>query len=307
MDIIIRNVVKKYRGGVHALRGLSVDIPTGMFGLLGANGAGKTTLMRIIAGILRPSSGGVTVGEWDLKRDADRRAVKSVLGYLPQDLGLYPDLTARGFLDYVAILKGLDDAGARRRRVEELLETTGLHEMADRRLKTYSGGMRRRVGIAQALLNDPMVLVVDEPTAGLDPEERVRFRNMLAHLGGERTVLLSTHIVEDVAQTCRNLAVLNAGLLLFAGTTDDLVARAAGCVWLATTDGEPPDDDVTIAATMNLGHAVQYRVVGERPRTGEVVPAAPNLEDGYLALVRESRRAADACDVSGSQCRVLTG
>src|SRR5262249_36988107 len=154
--------------------------PSGMFGLLGPNGAGKTTLMRILAGILRPTSGAIQIGDWDATTDAGRTAVKRVLGYLPQELGMYPDLSAREFLDYIAILKGLDQTRGRRRRVDELLETVVLADLAGRKLKTYSGGMKRRVGIAQALLNDPSLLIVDEPTAGLDPEERIRFRTLLA-------------------------------------------------------------------------------------------------------------------------------
>src|SRR5205814_315692 len=158
---------KSFRGGVTALDALSLEIPTGMFGLLGSNGAGKTTLMRILAGLLRPTSGGVIAGGHDLSAKAGRQALKTELGYLPQDLGLYPDLTARQFLDYVALLKGIDDTGDRRRRVGELLELVALADVGDRRLKGFSGGMRRRMGIAQALLNDPKLLIVDEPTAGL--------------------------------------------------------------------------------------------------------------------------------------------
>src|SRR4051812_20021981 len=165
-----------------------------MFGLLGANGAGKTTLMRILAGLLRPSQGRVLVGDHDLGTAAGRTAVKRTLGYLPQDLGVYPDLSAAEFLDYIGLLKGLADRRARHARVAELLDLVGLADVAGRKLKGFSGGMRRRVGIAQALLNDPRLLIVDEPTAGLDPEERIRFRTLLVGLAGERTILLSTHI-----------------------------------------------------------------------------------------------------------------
>jgi ABC-2 type transport system ATP-binding protein len=208
MNIEINDLSKVYRGGVQALNAIDMTIPGGMFGLLGPNGAGKTTLMRILAGILRPSSGTIHIGEFDIHTERGRTSVKRILGYLPQDLGMYPDLSAREFLDYVGILKGMDNRKARRQRVEELLETVSLTNVANRKLKTYSGGMKRRVGIAQALLNDPKLLIVDEPTAGLDPEERIRFRNLLSDLGGDRTVLLSTHIVEDIAQTCRNLAIM---------------------------------------------------------------------------------------------------
>ena len=207
MDIQITGLHQRF-GRVVALDSVDLSIPGGMYGLLGTNGAGKTTLMRIIAGVLAPTAGQVRVGGHDLTTRKGRVAVRRRLGYLPQDLGLYPDLSAREFLDYVGLLKGLDETAARRRQVGELLELVGLADVADRRLKGFSGGMRRRVGIAQALLGDPALLVVDEPTAGLDPEERVRFRTLLGSLAGERTVLLSTHIVEDVAQTCRQAAVL---------------------------------------------------------------------------------------------------
>src|SRR5215831_15608576 len=211
MDITMAGLRKVYRGKVEALRGVDLEIGPGMFGLLGPNGAGKTTLMRILAGILLPTGGTVTVGGHDLRTESGRKAVKRLLGYLPQELGVYPDLSAREFLDYIAILKGLDDSKARKARVSALLQTVGLADVADRKLKTFSGGMKRRAGIAQALLNDPRLLIVDEPTAGLDPEERIRFRNLLAELGGDRTVLLSTHIVEDIAQTSRDLAVMHLG------------------------------------------------------------------------------------------------
>jgi ABC-2 type transport system ATP-binding protein len=194
MQVTIARLTKLYGRATPALNEVDLTIPTGMFGLLGPNGAGKTTLMRILAGILRPTSGTVWVGAHDASTERGRQAVKHILGYLPQELGLYPDLTAWEFLDYIAILKGLADRNARQHRVNELLETVGLADVAERKLKGFSGGMKRRVGIAQALLNDPRLLIVDEPTAGLDPEERIRFRNILAALAGDRTVILSTHI-----------------------------------------------------------------------------------------------------------------
>ncbi len=289
MQITIQHLSKVYGRNVRALDEVDLAIERGMFGLLGPNGAGKMTLMRILAGILHPTGGSVRIGEWDATTERGRTAVKRVLGYLPQELGVYPDLSARQFLDYIGILKGLDDGRARRRRVSELLETAGLSDVADRKLKTFSGGMKRRVGIAQALLNDPQLLIVDEPTAGLDPEERIRFRNLLSELGGERTVLLSTHIVEDVAQTCRDLAVLSAGRILFQGTAADLVAAARGSVWTVTTDGEKPAGDLTVVSTLHLGNAVQYRVVGAPATTAHATPTEPSLEDGYVTLMRDRR------------------
>ena len=264
MDIDIQNVTRTFRGGVTALDDLTLHIPTGMFGLLGSNGAGKTTLMRILAGLLRPTAGRVVAGGHELATKSGRQAVKTELGYLPQDLGLYPDLTARQFLDYVALLKGLDHT-------------------ADRRLKGFSGGMRRRMGIAQALLNDPRLLIVDEPTAGLDPEERIRFRTLLSQLPGARTVLLSTHIVEDVAQTCRQVAILSRGQVRFRGTVDEVMAYAHGRVWSVTTRDSGPPPGVVVSA---LAHedGTRYRVVSDARPTEDAAPLEPTLEDGYLAL-----------------------
>lgn len=289
MQIDIEHLNKIYRGGVHAITDLNLVIPSGMFGLLGPNGAGKTTLMRILAGILRPTSGTIQAGEYDGNTERGRTAIKRVLGYLPQDLGVYPDLSAREFLDYVGILKGMDERKVRQGRVEELLEVVSLSDVANRKLKTFSGGMKRRVGIAQALLNDPRLLIVDEPTAGLDPEERIRFRNLLSDLGGDRIVLLSTHIVEDIAQTCRRLAIMNKGHMLFQGTTEELTNEARGKVWIVTTSGLKPEGDITVVSTMNMGTTIQYRVVGDLNTINGAVPTEPSLEDSYVWLMREKR------------------
>ena len=290
MKIHVQELNKVYRGGVHALNNVNLTIAGGMFGLLGPNGAGKTTLMRILAGILYPTNGVLYVGENDCTTERGRNAVKQVLGYLPQELGIYPDLNAREFLDYIGILKGLDNRRERRKRVDELLEIVSLHDVASRKLKTYSGGMKRRVGIAQALLNDPALLIVDEPTAGLDPEERIRFRNLLSDLAGNRTVLLSTHIVEDVAQTCQNLAVMKNGHVVFQGSTATLLQETHEKVWIVTTNGEKPQGDVTVVSTMHVGNAVQYRVVGELEGQQSAVPTEPGLEDAYVWLMREQRK-----------------
>jgi ABC-type multidrug transport system ATPase subunit len=283
MRIEISGLTKTYRGGVAALDGLDLSVPTGMFGLLGANGAGKTTLMRILAGIARPSAGRVTVGGHDLATSAGRTAVQRELGYLPQDLGVYPDLTARQFLDYVALLKGMDDRGLRRRRISELLEVVALTAEADRRLRGFSGGMRQRVGIAQALLADPRLLIVDEPTAGLDPEERIRFRTLLSQFAGARTVLLSTHIVDDIAQTCREVAVLAKGRLIFRGTVEELIRRAEGQVWSVVTDGPPPAEG-TVVSALPHEEGMRYRIVAGTAPNPRARPVEPGLEDGYLAV-----------------------
>jgi ABC-type multidrug transport system ATPase subunit len=289
--IEIAGLTKTYGRGAkaaQALRGVDLQIPSGMFGLLGPNGAGKTTLMRILAGIVHPSRGAVRVAGHDLATDSGRRAAKAILGYLPQELGMYPELTAAQFVDYMAILKGLDDPRQRARRVAEVLEMVALQDAADRRIKGFSGGMKRRVGIAQALVNDPRVLIVDEPTAGLDPEERIRFRNLLVSLAADRTVILSTHIVEDIGQTCRDIAVLAKGKALFRGSPAELTNAAAGHVWTAMADRPvEPGPDLTIVSMLHLSDGVQYRLVGpsaDGHPTAE--PARPSLEDGYVWLMK---------------------
>jgi len=289
--ITVSNLTKTYKGNVQALRGVDLEIENGLFGLVGPNGAGKTTLMRILSGLLRPTGGSVHVLGHDVTTPRGKQAVKATLGYLPQELGLYPNLTAREFLDYVAILKGLSDRRARRRQIDELLELVGLGESADRRLKTYSGGMKQRVGVAQALLGDPRLLIVDEPTAGLDPEERVRLRNLLAEMAGQRTVILSTHIVEDVSQSCTDLAVLCQGKVLYRGAPRELIARARGRVWRIVTDGEKPDSGLTVVSTRQLDTGVEYRVLGEPTVQYDAMPMEPSLEDGYIWLMRHEQLA----------------
>ena len=289
MDITMRHLTKHYRGGVQALDDVNLTIPPGMFGLLGPNGAGKTTLMRLLAGILHPTSGTIHLGEHDAATERGRRAIKQLLGYLPQELGLYPDLTAREFLDYIGILKGLQDRKSRQHIVSSLLETVSLSDVAQRKLKTFSGGMKRRVGIAQALLNHPAFLIVDEPTAGLDPEERIRFRNLLSDLAGDRTVLLSTHIVEDIAQTSQNLAVVKSGRVIFRGTIAQLIGETRGHVWTMTTRGARPAENVAIVSTLNAGTAIHYRVVSAYSPQPDAQAVEPALEDSYVWLMHAQR------------------
>jgi ABC-type multidrug transport system ATPase subunit len=284
MDIQIKALRRRF-GRVEALRGVDLVVPGGMFGLLGANGAGKTTLMRILAGVLPPTGGQVLVGGHDVTGRTGRLAVQRRLGYLPQDLGLYPDLSAREFLDYIGLLKGLDDTRARRGQIGELLDMVGLADVGGRRLKGFSGGMRRRVGIAQALLGDPALVVVDEPTAGLDPEERIRFRTLLAGLADRRTVLLSTHIVEDVAQTCQDAAVMAGGRVVYTGPVSGITGRAHNATWEVITQGRPPATGVVVSA---VSHAdgVHYRVVSDSRPDEHAVPVPPSLEEGYVALMQ---------------------
>ena len=292
MQIQIEHLSKTYSGKVPAVCDVHLTIQPGLIGLLGPNGAGKTTLMRMLATLLTPTEGTALVGGYDVRQATDRRQIKRLLGYLPQELGLYPNLNAFEFLDYMAILKGLHDGAVRRQRIAQLLDMVGLADVARRQLKGYSGGMKRRVGLAQALLTDPQFLIVDEPTAGLDPEERIRIRTMLSELAleGERVVLLSTHIVEDVAQTCRRLIVLHKGEARFDGAPEDLAALAAGRTWqisqglLPTGAGARPEH-LTVVSILPRAGGIDYRVVGEPRPQDHAVPIAPGLEDGYLWLM----------------------
>jgi ABC-2 type transport system ATP-binding protein len=297
--IEIHELSKVYGRGaraVRALNGLDFGIGAGMFGLLGPNGAGKTTLMRILAGIVNPTVGSVSVAGHSLSTEQGKMAAKAVLGYLPQELGLYPDLTARQLVDYIAILKGLDDSTARRGRVGQVLEMVGLSQVAERPLKGFSGGMKRRVGIAQALVNQPRILIVDEPTAGLDPEERIRFRNLLVDLAADRVIILSTHIVEDVGQTCGDLAVLAHGRIVFRGAPTALMQGAEGRVWTVTTPQvHRPRSGLAVISMLHLAQGIQYRLVGPRPfEYAEAQPAAPGLEDGYVWLMQTVGQAREA-------------
>ncbi|MBK9924842.1 MAG: ABC transporter ATP-binding protein [Anaerolineales bacterium] len=291
--IKINSLTKTYGVGekaVHALNGIDLNIGSGMFGLLGPNGAGKTTFMRILAGIVNPSGGSIHVDGHDLTTESGKQAVKSMLGYLPQELGMYPELTAEQFVDYMAILKGLDDPQKRKQRVGQVLDMVGLGDSSQRKIKGFSGGMKRRVGIAQALVNDPKLLIVDEPTAGLDPEERIRFRNLLVNLASERVVLLSTHIVEDIGQTCRDLAVLAKGRIIFRGSPVELLKATEGHVWTLTMSGmEKPNHDLTVVSMLHLADGTQYRLVGSDVNGYTTAqPAQPGLEDGYVWLMKQS-------------------
>jgi ABC-2 type transport system ATP-binding protein len=288
--IVLENVTKRY-GSHAALRGVDLRIERGMFGLLGPNGAGKTTLLRILATLLRPTSGRVRIGSFDLSRSDQRKAVRARLGYLPQELAFYPDLTGREFLDYMGLLKHLYDRAARRRQIDHLLAVVNLTEKADRQVKTYSGGMKRRLGIAQALLGDPQILVVDEPTAGLDPEERIRLRTLLTRLAENRVVVLSTHVVEDISQTCERLAVLDQGQLVFDGLTHQLIEAAAGYTWqFVAPPGYVLPAELSLISVLPQKEGMLYHVVGIEPR-GAVQNAqllTPTLEDGYVRLRQQT-------------------
>jgi ABC-type multidrug transport system ATPase subunit len=289
--IITRNLSKTYKGNIQALRDVRLDIPgTGLFGLLGVNGAGKTTLMRILAGLLHPTAGQVHVLGNDMATSRGKKSVQSMLGYLPQEFGAPPDLAAWEFLDYIAVLKGVTELARRQRQVDEMLALTRLADVADRRIKTYSGGMKRRLGIAQALLNDPRLLIVDEPTAGLDPEERVRFRNLLAEVAQRCAVILSTHIVEDIGQSCSQMAVLWQGAVLFDDAPEELVGRARGKVWtIVSPNDQHPDGELVVVSTRQVPEGTLYRVLGDPGPGKHPTATEPTLEDGYIWLMHLAR------------------
>ena len=291
MRLTVEGLSKNYRGGVQALRRVNLALKPGVLGLLGPNGAGKSTLMRILATITRASAGRVIWNDNDIAREPD--ALRAVLGYLPQDFGVYPNLSAIEFLDYLAAVKGIPAAAARR-RISELLALVNLADAAKRPLGGYSGGMRQRVGIAQALLNDPKLLIVDEPTAGLDPEERVRFRNLLSELSGERIVILSTHIVSDVEAVATEIAILAQGQLLAHGAPQELLAKVSGKIWeVVVPEGDLPAlrSKHLLSSTAHRSDGVHARVVAESAPSASARALEPSLEDAYLSVLVTQRSA----------------
>jgi ABC-2 type transport system ATP-binding protein len=289
MQLVVENVSKSYRGGVQALRNLQMTLRPGVLGLLGPNGAGKSTLMRILATITQPSSGRVLWDDSDIARIPE--ALRNVLGYLPQDFGVYPNLNAREFLEYLAAVKGISSKAATK-RIGELLELVNLTDAADRPLGGYSGGMRQRVGIAQALLNDPQLLIVDEPTAGLDPEERVRFRNLLSELSGERIVILSTHIVSDIEAVANSIAILAHGQLVAHDTPEALLAGVCGKIWeMVVTSADLPSlrQMHLVSSTAHRSDGVHARIVAEKAPGPHARLLDASLEDAYLAALSAHR------------------
>ncbi len=283
MQLAIEGVGKKYPGKGWALSEVSLELRPGVLGLLGPNGAGKSTLMKILATLTRPTTGRVTWNGADLARDPD--AVRSVLGYLPQDFGVYPQLSALEFLEYLAAAKGLEPRAARA-RIEQLLELVNLVEARHRPLGGFSGGMRQRVGIAQALLNDPRLLIVDEPTAGLDPEERVRFRTLLSELAGQRIVILSTHIVSDVEAVASRIVLLGDGRRAADDSPEALVESLRGRVWeldVAAGDLDRARAHWTVGAAVRRGDAMTLRVIADAKPRDDARALEPTLEDVYLA------------------------
>lgn len=306
----IKDVIKVYPGPVPAVRGISLELERGLFGLLGPNGAGKTTFMKILATLLEPTSGTFLFDGVDGVENP--LTIRRRLGYLPQDFGFYPTLSARAMLGYLAQLKGVPFLG-RRRHVNELLDRVNLEDVAGRKLGAYSGGMRQRFGIAQALLGSPDLLIVDEPTAGLDPQERVRFYNLLGELARDRVIILSTHIVEDVRVLCSRFAILREGRLVYTGCPKDLVAEMKGRVFEGFVPGGELEEiraRQKVASAVISGEASAYRVRlitdGGAPPPG-FAAAEPTLEDGYFATGMGAVGKGSGALVGGGRESVLPG
>ena len=297
MELQIRGVSKTYPNGVQALKGISLTIPQGMYGLLGPNGAGKSTLMRTLTTLQEPDEGTIYLGDIDVVRQKDE--VRKTLGYLPQEFGLYPKVTAEKLLEHFAVLKGITDRRARREVVEALLRQTNLYEVRRQKLGGYSGGMRQRFGIAVALLGDPKLLIVDEPTAGLDPAERVRFLNLLSELGEQSVVILSTHIVEDVSELCTRMAIIDRGEILLEAEPLRAVEELEGRIWRRVIEKsalpELEREHAVISTRLLAGRTV-VRVYSDMSPGTDFEAVEPELEDVYFSTMAglRGRRAPQA-------------
>ncbi|MCB1692105.1 MAG: ABC transporter ATP-binding protein [Pseudomonadales bacterium] len=284
--LTIRELSKTYANGVRALNNVFLEIPNGMFGLLGPNGAGKSSLMRTLATLQEPDNGTAFLDEIDLIRDKD--AARKVLGYLPQEFGVYPRMTPVDMLEHFAVLKGVTDKGERRELVDALLMQTNLYDVRKKAIDTFSGGMKQRFGIAQALIGDPRLIIVDEPTAGLDPSERNRFHNLLAEIGENVVVILSTHIVDDVSDLCSNMAIMGKGEILLSGKPSEVIARIRGSVWRKRIHrsalGEYQEQYRVILSHLTEGETEIHVLSDAQPEGFEVAPA--DLEDVYFATLQ---------------------
>ncbi len=296
MELVINGVGKLYRGGVWGIKDFRLTLGPGVLGLLGPNGAGKTTLMNVLATVTRPTEGQVIWNGSDVAKSPNE--LRAVLGYLPQDFGIYPNLNPVEFLGYLAAIKGVSGKAARK-RIDELLQLVNLTEARKRPLGDFSGGMKQRIGIAQALLNDPQLLIVDEPTVGLDPEERVRFRNLISDLSGERIVILSTHIVSDVEAAATEIALINQGRLLQHAAPEEYLQAVEGKVWMAVV----PSPELTafrqghlISSTIRRSDGVHVRVVADNPPTETAQSVPPTLEDAYLYSISSANDSAPAVE-----------
>ncbi|HUP60094.1 MAG TPA: ABC transporter ATP-binding protein [Thermoanaerobaculia bacterium] len=281
--LLIDSVSKRFKSGNYGVRDLSLTARGGVLGLLGPNGAGKTTLMQMIATVTRPTAGRIFFGDTDVVANPDE--LRHRLGYLPQDFGVYENLTASEFLSYFAALKGVRSKS----KIQEMLEMVNLHSVANRAVGGFSGGMKQRLGIAQALINDPDLVIVDEPTAGLDPEERVRFRNVLSDLGAGRLVILSTHIVSDVESIATEIAIMKEGALVAHGTPETLMKGAEGSVWEVVLPSEQFDElrkTMHVSSAVRKADGVHARVVSSARPVATATPADPTLEDAYLFTMK---------------------
>lgn len=320
MQITITNLHKKY-GAFHAIKGMNLTIQQGMFGLLGPNGAGKTTLMQMLATLEPVTEGSVVystsaadhavshmhIGEQHNRYalGKDDQSIRSILGYLPQEFGLYKKLSGYEYLDYVAMMKGITDKRQRKEEVHDLLEKVNLTEHAKKRVGSYSGGMKQRVGIAQALLGSPRVIIVDEPTAGLDPEERIRFRDLLSELSTERIVILSTHIVADIESSCSQLAIMKRGQLVFQGTQDSLLDLVKDQVWTGVIDGSQAaalKGQVKVISSRAIPSGQEIRVLCESQPFSGAELARPGIEDAYIAVME-----ADKADMTAEAAQAAAG
>ena len=287
MELRIENLSKTYKNGVKALDNVSLTIPAGMYGLLGPNGAGKSTLMRTLATLQEPDSGSVRLGDIDgLKR---RDEVRHRLGYLPQEFGFYPRTSAQDMLSHIAVLKGITQASERKDAVAWMLKRCNLYDDRKKALTGFSGGMRQRFGIAQALIGNPQLLIVDEPTAGLDPDERNRFHNLLAEIGEQVIVILSTHIVEDVMDLCTNMAIINKGRVLYQGRPQDAIAQLNGRIWqrsIAKTELADFELRYQVVSTRLVGGRPFLHVYSDMPLSEGFAPSTPDLEDVFFTKIR---------------------
>ena len=285
MEIVIDNLSKRY-GKKEAIKNLSLKIPSGMYGLLGRNGAGKTSLTQILAALSVPTNGDIWLNGVSIKETAK---IREMVGYLPQDFSMYRSMTVLGAMDYLGLLSDIPKE-IRKERIDELLEKVNLKDNARTKIKALSGGMKRRLGIAQALLHNPQILIVDEPTIGLDPEERIRFRNLLSDFADDRIVLLSTHIASDIESICDGVAVLNDGKLIFHGSTEELIRQADGKVYLITASKELDRHIKEKYVCLNMSNTrtgIQYRILSDTPPKEKGKIQSPTLEDGYMYLLHQ--------------------
>ena len=289
MQITIEGLSKIYPNGNKALNNIDLEIKDGMFGLLGPNGAGKSTFMRIMVTLMKPSLGKVTIDGYDLVKD--RREIRSMLGYLPQDFRFFSSLSTREFLDYAARLAGMKSTRERSGAVDQMLEEVGLFEARDRQANRLSGGMKRRLGIAQALINNPRLIIVDEPTTGLDPEERIRFRNLLSAISTKDVIIiLSTHIVGDISSTCKSMALLNKGELAYSGSPDELIARTNGKVWLVKASEAEYlhiNEKYPVISNVPTSYGWEVQVVADSINGFNGSLIDPNLEHAYVYFMEK--------------------